>query len=133
MGRQGTPLGRRCGILPSASGGNLVLWNSGNVSGIVDWPNACVGPRSVDIAHCRLNLVALFGLEAADRFLDAYLRRVGSGFDYDRVWDLNALLETAREPLVYRPWLEFGAALTEQDVRERREIFLLRALAKRSG
>ena len=33
-----------------------VLWRGGRVSGVVDWQSACVGPPSIDIAHCRANL-----------------------------------------------------------------------------
>ncbi|HSS08317.1 MAG TPA: aminoglycoside phosphotransferase family protein, partial [Acidimicrobiales bacterium] len=32
-----------------------VLWWRGRVSGVVDWANACVGPRGCDVAHCRGN------------------------------------------------------------------------------
>jgi len=34
-----------------------VLWRRGRVSGVVDWQSACVGPPSIDIAHCRANLL----------------------------------------------------------------------------
>jgi aminoglycoside phosphotransferase (APT) family kinase protein len=33
-----------------------VLWVRGRLSGVVDWQWACVGPRSIDPVHCRLNL-----------------------------------------------------------------------------
>ena len=61
-----------------------LLWSSGQVSGIVDWPSGCAGPAAVDIAHCRLNLVLGIGIEAADRFRDAALDQE----PYDRAWDL---------------------------------------------
>ena len=44
-----------------------VLWRRGRVSGLVDWQAACMGPRSVDVWHCRGNLLSRFGEEAADR------------------------------------------------------------------
>ena len=34
-----------------------VLWNRRHVSGVVDWEAASIGPRSVDVAHCRINLL----------------------------------------------------------------------------
>ena len=38
-----------------------VLWHDGNVSGVVDWVNACRGPANVDVGHCRVNLALLHG------------------------------------------------------------------------
>jgi aminoglycoside phosphotransferase (APT) family kinase protein len=46
-----------------------VLWQGQVISGVVDWVNACMGPPGVDVAHCRLNLVLMYGLAVADRFL----------------------------------------------------------------
>jgi aminoglycoside phosphotransferase (APT) family kinase protein len=51
-----------------------VLWQRGRISGVVDWPNACLGPVAVDLAHCRLNLALLLGIEVADAFARAYGR-----------------------------------------------------------
>jgi hypothetical protein len=49
-----------------------VLWHHGRVSGVVDWTHACIGPAAADVAHCRLNLTLLFGLEIADDFSRRY-------------------------------------------------------------
>lgn len=49
-----------------------VLWHHGRVSGVVDWTHACMGPAAADVAHCRLNLTLLFGLEIADDFSRRY-------------------------------------------------------------
>ena len=45
-----------------------VLFRRGRVSGVVDWQAAAIGPPSVDVSHCRGNLIGRFGLEVADRF-----------------------------------------------------------------
>jgi aminoglycoside phosphotransferase (APT) family kinase protein len=45
-----------------------VLWHHGRVTGVVDWSHACLGPAAADVAHCRLNLAVLFGLDVADEF-----------------------------------------------------------------
>lgn len=45
-----------------------VLWQAGRVTGIVDWPSASIGSPSIDVAHCRANLLGRFGVEVADRF-----------------------------------------------------------------
>jgi aminoglycoside phosphotransferase (APT) family kinase protein len=49
-----------------------VLWHHGELSGIVDWTHACTGPVAADVAHCRVNLALLFGLEVADEFASRY-------------------------------------------------------------
>jgi aminoglycoside phosphotransferase (APT) family kinase protein len=64
-----------------------VLWQGGSVSGVVDWANASLGAPEADIGHCRMNLAGVFGLEAADRFLELCGVRV-----YDPYWDIVAAL-----------------------------------------
>ena len=44
-----------------------VLWQRKMVSGLVDWEAASVGPHSMDVAHCRINLLYQ-GLETAELF-----------------------------------------------------------------
>jgi hypothetical protein len=68
-----------------------VLWSRGRLGGVVDWPNACLGPWECDVATCRLNLMRWAGLPAADGFLAAY--RAATGRVYDQWWDLEYLLE----------------------------------------
>jgi aminoglycoside phosphotransferase (APT) family kinase protein len=45
-----------------------ILWLDGQVSAVVDWSSACVGPAAVDVAHCRVNLALLRDSSAADAF-----------------------------------------------------------------
>jgi len=45
-----------------------VLIDEGAVSGIVDWPNACAGPPEIDVAHCRVNLAIVHGIDVATAF-----------------------------------------------------------------
>jgi aminoglycoside phosphotransferase (APT) family kinase protein len=49
-----------------------VLWSRGTPTGVVDWSHACNGPRAADVAHCRLNLALLFGLDVANDFSESY-------------------------------------------------------------
>ena len=44
-----------------------VHWRRGKVSGVIDWQAASMGPPSVDLAWCRLNVLGRLGLEVADR------------------------------------------------------------------
>ncbi len=97
-----------------------VLWNEGEISGVVDWINACQGPVGVDIAHCRTNLVAMYGLEAADEFLQFYCS-IAEGFEYNVYWDIDSLLNMSwPQPTFYPPWLDFGLEPMSQEALNRR-------------
>jgi aminoglycoside phosphotransferase (APT) family kinase protein len=103
------------GVPPAASGppclihrdfhpGN-VLWSRGEVTGLVDWASASVGDPFADVGHCRVNLVAAHGLEAADAFLESY------GVDgYSGYWDVVAALGGLGEDDLLDHW---GARLEE--------------------
>ena len=49
------PVGEHVFIQRDFHPGN-VLWSRGAVSGVVDWQAACIGPPSIDVGHCRVNL-----------------------------------------------------------------------------
>jgi aminoglycoside phosphotransferase (APT) family kinase protein len=109
-----------------------VLWQDGRVSGIVDWPNACRGPAGMDVAWCRGNLVGLYGVAAADQFLEAYQSLAGSSFDYHPHWDLMDIIEwLPGPPRVYPPWIDFGMrGLNDEIVRERGDEYLVSLMAR---
>ena len=111
---------------------NNVLWQNGRVSGIVDWPNACRGVAGVDVAWCRQNLMFLYGVPAADGFLQAYECLAGSVFSYHLHWDLLALLEVLPgPPRLYPPWAEFGVHVTAAVMQERIDTYLESVLTRR--
>jgi hypothetical protein len=56
-----------------------VLWLHAKVSGVVDRQAACIGPASLDVAHCRANLLG-YGREVAERFI--VLWEQASGMTY---------------------------------------------------
>ena len=58
----------RCFVHRDYHPGN-VLWRRGRITGVVDWQSACTGPPSIDIAHCRANL-----LRYAPDLADVYTR-----------------------------------------------------------
>lgn len=96
-----------------------VLWERGQVSGIVDWVNACSGPAGIDVGHCRVNLVQLHGLQAADQFLDAYFNGMQGeqGIEYDPYWDVLTLASYVDEELmVYRGWTDLGVTYLSKDM-----------------
>jgi aminoglycoside phosphotransferase (APT) family kinase protein len=92
-----------------------VLWADGEVSGVVDWPNACVGVAESDVGYCRRELVRVFGLEAADRFLS-----LCGVADYDPYWDIVAAVG-GFDDAVFAAWTPVE------------EAFLARAVAARAG
>ena len=98
-----------------------VLWQAGQVSGVVDWVNACAGPAAADVGHCRVNLAQMYGLGAADAFKAAYERRTGQR--QSRYWDLLSLADFmgwAEPPSVYPAWPIFGlTGLTDALVQKR--------------
>lgn len=99
----------------------------GQVSGVVDWVNGCVGPAGLDVGHCRVNLAQLHHVGVADEFLAAYLRYSGSAFTYDPYWDLVALIDFAYwPPDVYGGWTALGVTgLTKDMMGERLDSYLL--------
>ena len=109
-----------------------VLWRDSQISGIVDWINACMGPVGIDVAHCRLNLALMYGMDAADRFLRAY---EGNREDYahDSYWDIDDALGMLPNTEPYTPWSTFGlSGLSSELVQDRLQRFLLSAVTSRS-
>lgn len=109
-----------------------VLWQDRRISGIIDWPNACLGPAGVDIGHCRLNLAQLFGIEAADEFLASYCSIMGNAFEYEPYWDIVSVLDGLDgPPEVYGGWLDWGVThLNNRIIQERTEAYLSKLVAQ---
>ena len=53
-----------------------VIWDDNNIKGVTDWSLSHVGPVGLELGHCRINLVCMYGLEVANYFLEAY-RQIG--------------------------------------------------------
>jgi Ser/Thr protein kinase RdoA (MazF antagonist) len=101
-----------------------VLWEEDRISGIVDWINACMGPVGIDVAHCRLNLALMYGLDTADAFLDAY-RAAVRDYRHNACWDMESALSALPDVRPYEPWNDFGLkGLTTELVRTRLEAFV---------
>ena len=69
--------------------GNL-LFNSGEVSGVVDWVTACFGEAGADIGHMRWNLVLSSDIETADGFTKHYMGSKAAFFEPH--WDVLAVV-----------------------------------------
>ena len=68
-----------------------VLWVRDRLTGVVDWQSACVGPRSIDPAHCRLNLFQ-YSQKMADDVRVVWEQR--SGLTFDPWADLASIIGT---------------------------------------
>lgn len=103
-----------------------VLWLGDEVSGVVDWPNACLGPAGIDVGHCRVNLALLHGIEVANLFLVAYEKYADSSFTYDSYWDIVSAFDFLDgPPTVYSGWAAFGVTgLTDAMMEERMDAFV---------
>ena len=106
-----------------------VLWNGDEVTGLVDWVNACVGHPHAELGHCRWNLTIAANADTADAFLSRYLATT-TGPDYDRWWDLAPVMSALPGPIGVSGWQAIGR--TDLDVGrviESTEHFLKSALA----
>ena len=73
-----------------------VLWRHGQLISVLDWEISRIGDPTKDVATCRGDLTVIFGLQAADAFLEAYLR-AGGQVDNLRFWDLVVSTWAVRE------------------------------------
>jgi hypothetical protein len=64
-----------------------MLWKQGNLVGVVDWADSCIGPLGIDVSHCRANLAMDLSLDMADSFLATYLEKVPGG-TWHPAWDV---------------------------------------------
>jgi aminoglycoside phosphotransferase (APT) family kinase protein len=89
------------------------LWTGGTVTGVVDWSGARRGPRGIDLAWCRQDLVLLGDRRAADRLLAAYRTASGRPVGDIAAWDRQAAAHA--EPVVGR-WSENYAEIGRADL-----------------
>jgi aminoglycoside phosphotransferase (APT) family kinase protein len=111
-----------------------VLWSRGRLSGVIDWINASIGSPGIDLGHCRVNLVELYGMEAADRFLDAYLSLLGlRREDHDPYWDAITACDSgfATEPEPFPGWRGFGPqGITRRIIKDRLDAYAVAIAAR---
>jgi aminoglycoside phosphotransferase (APT) family kinase protein len=121
--RRPVPIGEAVFLHRDLHHGNL-LWSEGRISGVVDWPCACAGPRGVDVAHTRSNLALVNGVDVADRFLASYASRV-AGYEQDPWWDAAALIGHVQEDFAgLLAFSSFGAGVTLEHLAANAERFV---------
>jgi aminoglycoside phosphotransferase (APT) family kinase protein len=100
-----------------------VVWRRGRLVGVVDWEQSRVGDPARDVATCRGDLSILFGLDAADEFVERYEHASGVRVDNLGFWNLLISTWAVREiegwatvyPVLGRP--ELTPALADQRIR----------------
>lgn len=109
-----------------------VLWQDGQISGVVDWPNGCLGPAGVDVGHCRINLAQMYNADAADEFLKFYCL-AAPDFVYHPYWDLDTIFDWCIPmPEFYEPWRQFGLDyLRAEELQARINSYLERVMRRR--
>lgn len=82
-----------------------------------------IGPVGIDLAHCRIGFVCMYGLTGADHFLEAY-RSIGH--DDSRDDQLQARCDAVQcwfDAFLYQPWFDLGMQLTEKGIRDRLDAY----------
>lgn len=71
--------------------GNL-LWEDGQLTGIIDWENALLGPASADVGLSRLDVAWVFGFDVMESYTEACLALNPAAGEDLLYWDLRACL-----------------------------------------
>ena len=50
-----------------------VIWSDGQIAGVIDWEDSCIGDPLADLASARVELACAYGVEAAEQFTRDYL------------------------------------------------------------
>ena len=114
------PTGSRVLIHRDFHAGNL-LWRGRQLSGIVDWGQACVGPAEFDTAHWRVNHAILHGWEAIP------MQMAG-----DPTWDIEAAFGIFDwwDQVAVDGWRGPWDHIKPATARQRLEEFVSRAVAE---
>lgn len=108
-----------------------VVWDGGNLTGVVDWTGAVIGPRGFDVGWCRLDLYLLHSERVADTFLDSYEAASGSGLAGQLLADLWAVARSHDHVEAWVPnYSDLGRAdLTARELRRRHTAWTEHLLA----
>lgn len=70
--------------------GNILWAVDGSIAAVIDWEDAAVGDPHADLAGCRVELLYKYGMPAAERFTELYLRDAPQPVDAVAlaVWEL---------------------------------------------
>ena len=68
------------------------LWIEDQLTAVVDWTYASLGPVGVDLGHMRWNLVLDYGPDAAERFLRHHAELAGTA-PHQPYWDIRTTVD----------------------------------------
>jgi aminoglycoside phosphotransferase (APT) family kinase protein len=106
-----------------------LLWSREQLTGVIDWVQASIGPPDIDVGLCRLNLTLLFSADVAERFRQMY--EAEAGRKVDPRWDVHSLLGYSPDWKRFLPLAIDGRAPLDADGMARRvEDVLERALRR---
>jgi aminoglycoside phosphotransferase (APT) family kinase protein len=106
-----------------------LLWSREQLTGVIDWVQASLGPPDIDVGHCRLNLTLLFSADVAERFRQMY--EAEAGRKVDPRWDLESLLIYGPDFKRFLPIQIDGRAPLDVDAMTRRMEDILERTLRR--
>lgn len=107
--------------------GNL-LWQAGQLTGVIDWEDAATGDPLFDLANSRLEILWAFGADAMEHFTQHYTAMRAIDLANLPYWDLCAALRPASK---LGEWA--ADATTEQRMRDGHRWFIAQAFTQLSG
>lgn len=105
-----------------------LLFDRGQVSGILDWPHAGRGPSGFDGARMAMNLCCLLGMDAATTFRNAFEQAIGRR--QDPLLDVFAACEFLPDPALEGTARALAIELSRNQARGRLETFLADAMRR---
>lgn len=101
------------------------LWHAGQLSGVIDWEDAALGPALADLGNARLELLFFVGEAAMHTFTKAYQQQAGADVAGLPYWDVRAALRLCGK---LHTW---GLPnLQESQMRQQHAWFVTQALAR---
>ena len=104
-----------------------ILWQDGQLVGVIDWEDAQLGDPLADVANSRLEILWAFGLDAMQSFTQQYQSMTAIDFTNLPYWDLCAALRTASK---FAEWA--ADDLTKKTMQEGHRWFITQAFEKLS-
>jgi len=75
-----------------------VLWDQGQITGVIDWEEAAYGDPAIDLAYCRMDMFISGMEQAADELVLAYEAEIGRRVANLAFWELAATPRPMHDP-----------------------------------
>lgn len=103
------------------------------VTAVLDWPGACLGPPEVDAAECAFDLGIAHGPEVGERFLDIWAEATGRDAVLARRWWLVAVINSVELDTWLPAYPHLGLDVDEATAWARRDWLRARAFEAARG